>query len=89
MFTHCTRQKRLTITLLKLEIMSIDKCNPFTWQTLFCLQTIQLILLTFVSGWWAFSAWKKYSSEPLTTHIFYTNGDQDGHGIKFPQVQKT
>ena len=61
-------------------------CNPFSPRTKNLLEACQLVILTIISGWWAFSAYKKFVSEQLTTYAFYTKGDQDGNGIRFPQV---
>ena len=61
-------------------------CHPLSPRTIFLLEAIQLAILTFISGWWAFSAYQKFVSEQLTTYAFYTKGDQDGNGIRFPQV---
>ena len=62
-------------------------CNPLSPRTKNLLEACQLAILTIISGWWAFSAYKKFVSEQLTTYAFYTKGDQDGNGIRFPQVQ--
>ena len=61
-------------------------CNPLSPRTKNLLEACQLVILTIISGWWAFSAYKKFVSEQLTTYAFYTKGDQDGNGIRFPQV---
>ena len=62
-------------------------CNPLSPRTKNLLEACQLAILTIISGWWAFSAYKKFVSEQLTTYAFYTKGDQDGNGIRFPQVR--
>ena len=35
-------------------------------------------MLSAVCAWWALDAISKYKSQPLTTHIYYTFGDQIG-----------
>ena len=62
----------------------VCKCSSSNLTSL--LRTMQLLILTIISGWWAYSAYEKFVNEQLTTYVYYTNGDQDGKSIRFPQV---